>query len=854
MTFDKKYNPKEKETEIREFWSKKGIFKFDEKSKKPMYSIDTPPPTMSGKMHVGHAFSFSQQDFIARYKRMSGFEVFYPFGTDDNGLATEKLVQKDRKVNLRKVERKEAVKIVLDYLKEERPKFIQDWKNIGMSCDFDLSYSTIDNHSQIVSQKSFLELVKKGLVERRKGPVMWDRQFQTAIAQAELEDIERKAYLSYVKAKIEETENTFMIYATTRPELCFAVVGMSVEDEGEYVKLKVGNEFWITGAKTYEEKFKDFEFKVVEKLKGQDVIGEKVTIPVVDRVVEISHDVAVKADFGTGIAYFCTYGGLEDIEWASRHGVEPVELLGIDGRLNKLGGKYEGKLAEEARKEIIADMENERHIIFKEHKDQIVNVGERSGVEVEFIVSNQWYVKYLDKKEYFWEMAEKFNWFPEFMKSRIENWIKGLNWDWGFSRQRHYGIPIPVWYCSDCSKQYFAEEKQLPVDPTLDKCPVDKCECGCKKFVGESDVCDTWFTSASTPVIASKLVKDKKVFDKIFPMTLRPQAHDIINFWLFYTMAKTNLEYGVNPFEDVIISGWVLDPQGKKMSKSKGNTISPQEMMEKYSSDAIRYGAASTKLGFDIPFQEKELQTGVKVVNKLFNANKFASMLLANFSAKDREFDVKDLRSIDKWVLGKLQVAVQKATEGFEKYDYARAKSEFDLFFMRDVADNYIEIVKQRLWKPEEFGADEAKKAQKALYTVLYGALRGLAPFMPFITEEIYQNFYKQFEKVESVHLTSWPKFEFGIEEEVLKAGDAFVGVVGAVRKFKSENNVSMKRELSSLVIECGEEVKSFVEDSIVDLKAVTGAQKVEFRKGKIETGVGGVKVSIELAAEESSK
>ncbi|MCA9495913.1 MAG: class I tRNA ligase family protein [Nanoarchaeota archaeon] len=834
--FDNKYDPKEKEAEIRKFWEKENIYKFDEKSKKKLFSIDTPPPTISGKMHIGHAYSYAQQDFIARYKRMSGEEVYFPFGTDDNGLATEKLVQKERKVNLRKVERNEAIKIVLDYLKEERPKFIQDWKNLGMSCDFNLKYSTIDDFSQKISQESFLELVKKGLVEKKKGPVMWDRQFQTAIAQAELEDIERKAYLSYVKAKIEDSENTFMIYATTRPELCFAVVGMSVEDEGNYIKLKVGDEYWICGAKTYEEKFSDFDFEVVDNLKGQELIGQKALIPVVNRVVEISHDLSVKADFGTGIAYFCSYGGLEDIEWVSRHGVEPIELLEKDGKLNKLAGKYKGKLAEEARKDIICDMEKDGFIIKKELKEQIVNVGERSGTEVEFIVSEQWYVKYLDKKEYFWEMAEKFNWTPLFMKHRLENWIKGLNWNWGFSRQRHFGIPIPVWSCNACGKKYYAEKSQLPCDPTKDKCHVSKCDCGSSNIKGETDVFDTWFTSASSAVIASSLLGDK-MFDKIFPMTLRPQGHDIINFWLFYSMAKNNLIYNKNPFREVNISGWVLDPQGKKMSKSKGNTIAPQDVVEKYSNDAIRFAAAATKLGSDQPYQEKEVQTGIKVVNKLFNANKFASMLLENFESKDKDFDVKELRSIDRWVLAKLQKVIEKASNSNEKYDYANSKSEFELFFMRDVADNYIEIVKQRLWKPDEFGLEECKKAQKALYYSLYASLRGLAPVLPFITEEVYQKFYKQFEKEKSIHITNWPQIDKKLmDEKIVSLGDSFVSIVGEVRKFKSEKQVSMKAEIELLTIECSNELKAFIEDSILDLKAVTSAKDIKFVELKSES------------------
>lgn len=861
MAFENKYDAKTKEEEIRKFWETEQIYKFDKKTIKPIFSIDTPPPTISGRMHIGHAYSYSQQDFIARYKRMSGHEVYFPFGTDDNGLATEKLVQKEKKVDLRKVDRKKAVEIVIEYLEEERPKFIQDWKTLGMSCDFDLRYSTIDKHSQKISQESFLELVEKGLIERRKGPVMWDRQFQTAIAQAELEDVNRKAYLNYVKAKIEGTESTYMIYATTRPELCFAVVGMSIEETGDYVKLLVKvkdkEEHWICGAKTYEEKFKEFKYKIIEKFKGSSLIGQKVKIPVCEKVVVVSHDIAVKADFGTGIAYFCTYGGLEDIEWASRHNVTPIELLSTYGKLSKLGGKYEGLLAEDARKQIISDMETSNILIKKEQKEQVVNVGERSGVEVEFIVSNQWYVKYLDKKEYFLETSEKFNWTPPHMKSRIDNWILGLNWDWGFSRQRHFGIPIPAWICKNCSKIHYPTKEMLPIDPVLDKLHTSKCNCGSSELVGESDVFDTWFTSASSAVIASKLVNDEKLFKKIFPMTLRPQGHDIINFWLFYSMAKNNLQYGINPFRDVNISGWVLAADGTKMSKSKGNTIAPQDVVSKFSNDSIRFAAGSTKLGFDIPYQEKEVKTGFAVANKIYNANKFASMMLAEFKREsDKEIKGENLRSIDRYILARLHETIDNATKAFEVYDYAKAKSEFEQFFMTEVADNYIEIVKNRLWKPEVAGADETKKAQIALYEVLYNSLKGLAPFMPYITEDVYQNFYKRFEEEKSVHLTSWPKTNKKlIDEELILNGNGFLAVVSAVRKYKSEKQQSMKTEISELKIDCSKDVREFIENSIFDMKAVTGAHKVTFSKEcDTVTENNEVRISAKLILDEKKK
>ncbi len=856
MTFDKKYNPKERENEIRKFWEKEGIYKFNKDSNKPIFSIDTPPPTISGRMHIGHAYSYSQQDFVARFQRMNGKEVYFPFGTDDNGLPTEKLVQKAKGVNLRKIDRKEAIKIVLEYLEEERPKFIQDWKDLGMSCDFDLRYSTIDKFSQKISQQSFLDLVEKGLIERRKGPIPWDRVFQTTIAQAELEDKEMKSKMNYIKAKILGTENTYIIYATTRPEMIFGCHGFSLEDEGDYVKLKVGDEYWIFGAETYEEKLNKFgiEFELVEKLKGNNLIGEKVIIPLINREIEISHDKSIKADLGTGSAYFCSFGGLEDIEYIKRHPDAKIyEIMNKDGTLNELCGEFKGLIAsEEGRYAVMRKLKELGVLIAQENITQIVNVGERSGVPVEYIASNQWFVKYLDKKEYFWEMANKFNWTPEFMKSRIENWIKGLNWDWGFSRQRHFGIPIPVWYCKNCEKQYFAKSEQLPVDPTQDKPSVEKCEnCGGTEFIGERDVFDTWFTSASSPIIASKLLGDN-VFNKVFPMTLRPQGHDIINFWLFYTMAKTNLLYGINPFRDVNISGWVLASDGTKMSKSKGNTIAPQDVVSKYSNDAIRFAASATKLGADQPFQEKEVKTGFAIANKIYNANKFASMLLENFKKEDKEINKEDynnLNSIDKWILAKLQNTIKKATEYNNKYDYSNAKSEFEIFFMRDIADNYIEIVKQRLWKPEEFGKDETLKAQKTIYNVLFNAMKGLAPILPFITEEVYQNFYKNYEEEKSIHLTSWPQIiEYFRDEEIIKLGDKYVSIVSAVRKFKSEKQVSMKTELEYLNIQCDNKLKEFIENSILDLKAVTGAKEINFiDNANIETGFDDVKVEIEI-------
>ncbi len=793
---DKKYSP-EIEEELLKFWEEKEIYKF--KKDKKIFSIDTPPPTLSGKMHIGHAYSYSQTDFIARYKRMKGYNVFYPFGTDDNGLATEKLVQKQEKVNLRKIPRQEAIKICEKFLEKERPEFVKSYQRIGLSCDFNLKYSTIDEHSRKISQKTFIELAKKGLIYRKEGPVMWDRVFQTPIAQAELEDKEQKADFYYLKAKVKNSENTYILYGTTRPELLYACKGFSVDEKGDYVKLKINKEYWIISKNTYQEKIKQ-EYEVIEELKGQNLINEEVTIPLTNREIKITHDVAIDINKGTGTAYFCSYGGLEDIEYFSRHNLEPIQILNKDGTLNEKAGEYQGLITTEARKKIAKELENKEYLAFKEKITNIVNVGERSGVEVEYIVTKQWYVKYLDKKELLFEKAQDFNWKPLFMKHRLENWIKGLNWDWGFSRQRHFGIPIPVWYDKDENPVY-AEEKDLPLDPTVNKKD---------GLTPETDVMDTWFTSASTPEISRELIKDEELKTLMTPMNMRPQAHDIINFWLFYTMAKTNLLKGQNPFKDVIVSGWVLDPQGKKMSKSKGNTISPQEQIEKYGADPLRFASAGQKLGMDIPFKEQELKSGKKMVNKLFNANKLATLLLEDYKP-----DPKKLKAIDKWILNKLSLTIQKANVAFEEYDVQTARNEWYSFFMHDVADYYIEIIKDRLRNKKE----GYQGGQYALEKVLHETLKGLAPIMPFITEHIYQKAYNK----ESIHLMDYPvageTFDVDAED--------FIQIISRVRKYKAENNLSMNSEIQKVTL--SKQTSEAVKDSLEDLKSVTGAKEITF-------------------------
>ncbi len=772
-----RYNPKEAEPKWIAYWEKEKVYKFNPEIEKEVYSIDTPPPTVSGKMHIGHAFSYTQQDIIARYKRLRGYNVFYPFGTDDNGLPTEKLIEKTKNVKSTKMERDEFIKLCQETLKEIKPKFIQDWKNIGVSCDFELIYSTIDKHCRKISQKTFLELAKKGLVYRHEAPVIWDTSFQTAIAQAELEDIERTSYFNDIMFKGEDGKD--ITIGTTRPELLGACVALFAHPEDKRYK---------------------------------HLFGKTATTPIYKATVPILADEKADPEKGTGIVMCCTFGDQTDIEWYKKHNLQLKMVITKDGKMNEKAGKYTGLKIEDARKAIIEDLKQEGLLVKQEQITQTVNVGERSGVPIEIINSKQWYVKYLDKKEHFLKAAKELKWHPDHMKHRLENWIKGLNWDWSISRQRKFGVPIPAWYDKE-GNVYYADESQLPVDPLKDKpLNVDK------ELIPETDVFDTWFTSASTPFLAIELL-DQKYKEKLFPMSLRPQAHDIINFWLFYTLAKTHILNGKNPWKEVTISGFVLDPKGQKMSKSKGNVVEPQTALQKYSADALRYWAGGSKLGDDLSYQEKDLKTGDRFVTKLWNASKFVNMNLEGYDHKGQA-----TQTTDKWILTRLAKTIQQATEHFDNYEYARAKLAIESFFWEDYCDNYLELIKARIYEPQD--EQQKKSAQYALYTCLSAITRLMAPFTPFITEEVYHLYLKEREGHKSVHTAKWPgKPE--IDEKAEQAGNISVAVLTAVRKKKSEAKLSMKAPVKKLIIETTTDISGIIED----LKATTGAEILETGK-----------------------
>ena len=774
------------EQKWREYWEKEGIFKFNPKTAKRIYKIDTPPPTVSGEMHIGHACSYSQQDFIARYKRMTGFEVFYPFGTDDNGLPTERLVEKRKNIKAKDMPREEFIKLCLEFLKEERPKFVQDWKNIGVSCDFSLDYSTIDAHSRKIAQWSFLDLNKKGRTYRKDAPAMWCPECKTGLAQFELQDKEIDTMFNDIVFKVGKED---LVIATTRPEFLPACVAI----------------FYHPSDKRYQ-KYK----------------GKKAKVPLFDFEVPILEDERANPEKGTGIVMCCTFGDQTDMEWQKAHNLPIKTAITEDGKMSELAGKYKGFPIKGARKAILADLKEANLLLAQKPIKHIVNVHERCGTEVEFIKSKQWFVKYLDLKDKMLEWGTKLNWHPEFMKHRYDNWVKGLQWDWLISNQRYFGVAFPVWYCKKCSETILADESQLPVEPSKDKPKIKECpKCKCKEFIPEIDVLNTWFTSSMTPWIGIQLT-DKETQKKLFPMDLRPQSHDIISFWLFNTVVKSNLHFNKNPWSDVMLSGFIT-LNGEKMSKSKGNTILPQEVMDKYGADAIRYWASSSKLGEDMDYQEKDVITGKKFITKILNATNFVFMNLKY------QKEMPKLCEVDRIFLTRLNNLIKTSTEAFEDFNYSKAKLETDSFFFWAFADNYLEIIKNRVYN----GTDEEKaSAYYTLYQTLLVLLKLFAPFTPYITEEIYQTHFAKHEKNKSVHLESWPAQlkikESKSDEEVW---NKLLEVIKLVRQAKSEAKTSMKTEVSLTLPKAD---STLLKPVLADLKSVANAKDIKEGEFKV--------------------
>ncbi len=821
----KEIDTAEVEAYCQRLWDELGIYLYDPKAPGEVFSIDTPPPYVSAShLHVGHAMSYAQAEFIVRYHRMNGRKIFYPMGFDDNGLPTERYVEKTFKINKSKTTRSEFRALCLQTTTEGAKEYEKLWRALGLSVDWNLRYSTIDDHCQRTSQKSFIELFKLGRIYRSNEPVLWDPVLETSLAQADLETIERKSKLHDIV--FTGADGSPLTISTTRPELLPACVALYCNSkDARYTHL----------------------------------LGQTATVPLFGQTVPVLADDDVDPAFGTGLMMVCTFGDSEDVRRWKRDGLALRIVVSNNGRLTDLAGQFAGLKTDEARGKIVAALTEAGVLTGSKAVDQVVSVSDRSDAPVEFVMAPQWFIRVMDMKDELLERAKELKWFPEWMQIRLEDWIKGLKYDWNISRQRFYGVPVPVWFCAACGEVVLADEAALPVDPVESKPPVSACpKCGSAEFVPDADVLDTWMTSSVSPLINSNWAGTPgRIGDaSVYPMTVRVQAFEIIRTWLFYTVVKSHLHTNSLPWENVMISGWGLNENGKKISKrdleqytdANGyNRYDPYAVIQKFGADSVRYWASGGSLGHDLRYNEKDVQIGRKLVVKLWNAARFADLQMGAYDPVKDYVPFAERTPEDRWLLAELNKVLPAAKRAFEGYSYHEAREETDRFFWSVFCDDYLELIKDRFWTPEKYDEKTRASARTTLFESLRIVLGLYAPFLPFVTEYLYQQFYKVHEPAGSLHTSAWPQanaeWDVAVPEmEVLNA------ILRAVRGLRTTTKVSQTRRLAKVTLDIAgakPEIAATVERMQASINAAVRTTELVYGKAETATDLEGVRVDI---------
>ena len=819
-------------------WDNNKTYSFDKSApKSQIFSIDTPPPTVSGSLHVGHVFSYTHTDLIARYQRMIGKEVYYPMGWDDNGLPTERRVQNfygvrcdptlgydsnfkppfeggdgksTKAADQVPISRRNFIELCERLTLEDEKQFEALWRQLGLSIDWSQTYQTISPDAQAVSQKAFLNNLARGEAYQAMAPTLWDVTFRTAVAQAELEDRDQPG--AYHRIGFDGPEGKIFI-ETTRPELIPACVALVAHPDDE---------------------------------RYQKFFGKTATTPLFGVEVPIvAHRLAQK-DKGSGIAMICTFGDVTDVIWWRELDLPNRAILGWDGRILsdapevitepkalEIFAELAGKTVFSARQRIV-ELLTETGDMIGEAKPitHPVKFFEKGDKPLEIVSTRQWYLRNGGRDEALRDqliaLGKDLKFHPDFMRVRYENWVNGLTGDWLVSRQRFFGVPIPVWYALDAEgnpdydKVITPKEASLPVDPSS-QCPEGFTEDQRGKpngFMGEVDILDTWATSSLTPQLAGGWISDPEKYAKVFPFTLRPQGQDIIRTWLFSTLLRSFQEEKQLPWSDTALSGWILDPDRKKMSKSKGNVVVPNDLLDEHGSDAVRYWAAAARLGTDAAFDIGQMKVGRRLAIKVLNAAKF---VLSFELASDK---VEVTEAIDKSMLAALAAVIAGSTKAFESYDHTKALELTESFFW-NFTDDYLELVKERAYGQNTTPAAQAS-AVSALRIALLAKTKLLAPFIPFATEEAWSWWQEG-----SVHRSSWPVAEDFAAFTGTKNGDllslASQALIG-IRKAKSDEKLSMKAEISSLTLEASEADIESLKNIESDLKSVGKIDQINYK------------------------
>jgi valyl-tRNA synthetase len=788
------------EAAVRKLWETADVYRYVP-GDGPEFTVDTPPAYVSADhLHVGHAMSYSQPDFVVRYRRMRGERVFYPMGFDDNGLPTERYVEQAHGIRAADMPRAEFVALCLAETQRVAAVYEELWRRLGLSVDWSLRYSTIDERCQRTAQTSFLTLREAGYLRRAEDPVLWCPLDRTALAQADIEDSERGGVLHTITflAADGRPPGGALSIATTRPELLPACVAL-------------------------------YHHPADTRYAGLDAA----TVPLFGYEVPVRTDEAVDPEYGTGLMMVCSFGDSEDVVRWRRDGLPLRLAVTPDGRLNELAGEFAGLTLAEARKAIVARLGGPEGRQIR----HVVGVHERCGTPVEFQVRPQWFIAVRDHKDRFRARAAELDWIPPFMRRRLEDWIDGLKWDWNISRQRRYGVPFPVWFCTGCGEPVLARLADLPVDPLTDSPPAAACQaCGGTAFTGDPDVMDTWATSSLTPQITRGWDSE--------PMSIRVQGFEIIRTWLFYTVVQSELNFGRLPWHSAMIAGWGLSEQGRKLSKrdlpGRGNTAStryaPDTVMEQYGADALRLWAAKGRSGTDLRYNEKDVRIGRKFAVKLWNVGRFLELNLGSSGPSGPAPAVEDRALVDRWMLSHLADTVTEATAAFDGFDYALAYQVASRMFWSVYCDRYLEMIKDRAGQPS---------AQWTLWES-YSVLLGLfAPFAPFVTEDMYQKFYRAGEGTVSLHVTSWPAAGSGWPSDRV-AGDQLAVILDATRALRSQQRLGGGTRLSALTLQAHDQAARSLLDQVAEpLRVAARADAVRFGEAEYPSGVDGITVAI---------
>lgn len=767
---ENRYNHQQCDDQIRQLWQTNQTYRHKNPNFKK-FTIDTPPPTVSGSLHIGHIFSYTQTDIIARYKRMTGHNVFYPFGFDCNGLATERFVEKKHNTNASKIGREKFIDLCLSTTEEMKIKFVDLWRAIGLSAELEHTYSTISKDVQKIAQESFISLVKKDYAYIKNEPALFCTQCRTTVAQAELDDMAQTTMFNDIQFQTADT-HTPLVIATTRPELLPSCVAVLFHpDDKRY----------------------------------QSLAGKQAVVPVFGQTVPLLADETVLPEKGSGLVMVCTFGDKTDIEWYKKHKLPHNPSIDFNGKFIASAGELAGLNVGDARKKIIEILKENNLLLNQKQIENTVSVHERCKHVIEYAILPQWFIKVVQNSNEFLAVADQINWYPKHMKSRFVDWVKNLSWDWCISRQRVFGIPFPVWYCNDCGEILLADIKDLPIDPQQTPYGKPCTKCSSVNIRAEKDVMDTWNTSSLTPYICKQLYDESNgtiSSDSDFiPMSMRPQAHDIIRTWAFYTIVKAWMHQKQMPWNDIVISGYVLSENKEKISKSKDNApTDPEKLLTQYAPDAIRFWTASGTLGQDIAFSPEQIMIGQRLLTKLWNALKFVHMHIDGKELlKERP---QDLGVVNQWMIDQAQMCLKEYHEHFDKHEFSLALQSVEKVFWNDFCDNYLEIVKDQLFNPESYSQKEVQATLWTLHKIGLTILQLYAPYLPHITEYLYQNVLLKHDAsaINSIHLTQLPKAQ-NINDENQQSMSLILNVISQVRKLKTTAQLSLKTELTSMTI-----------------------------------------------------